>query len=165
MNLAHMRLQYEILNTPIEQLAAENSLPVNMLQEEVAKQNWNAWWPEPDLVLTPEVDGSEILLAQSEVFLDRIKRRLAVYNVAKEVLLSQKYYELENKILDTAIDTLAAASDLRAGDIHALGMLYKNLMSKSVSNTLVDMTFGEDTGGLPTVIIRDLSGRTKQVTT
>lgn len=164
MNLAHMRLQFEILNKSIPQLARENNLPVSMLEEEIADQGWKQWWPEPDLVLCPDVDKDEILQAQSETYLDRAKRRLAVYNVAKEVLLAQKYFDLEDKIIDSALAVLELAADMEASDVQSLGALYKNLMSRSVSNALVGMSFGEDEGGMPTVIVKDLSGRKRQIT-
>ena len=158
MNVQHMRLQYEILNRPLEHLALENNVPLEMLVEEVADHNWKRWWPEPDLIVTPDIDKDELLLAQSEAFLDRAKRRLAVYNTAKEMLLAQKYYELEDKILSAALRILDSADDMDGSSVLALGVLYKNLMSQSVSRAVIDMSFGVDDGGLPTVIVKDLSG-------
>lgn len=162
MNVAHMRLQYEILNRPLKHLALENNVPLEMLRDEAADHGWKQWWPEPDLIVIPDVDKDELLIVQSEAYLERTKRRLAVYNVSKEILLAQKYYELENKILDAALHILDLADTLEPSSIQALGMLYKNLMSRSVSGAVVDMSFGVDDGGLPTVIVKDLSG-TKRV--
>lgn len=158
LNIPHMRMQYEILNRPIAQLALENNLPINMLQKEAEDNGWQQWWPESDVVLCPDVDQEEKLVIQSEAFLDRTKHRLAAYSVAKEVFLAQKYFQLETAILDAAIGFLEVHADLDAGSIHDLGSLYKNLSSTSVTKALTTMTFGEDEGGMPTVIIKDLSG-------
>jgi hypothetical protein len=158
MNIAHMRLQYEILNRPLEHLALENTVPLNMLEDEARDHGWKQWWPEPDLIVDPDVDKDELLINQSEVYLERAKRRLAVYNVTKEMLLAQKYYELENKILDAALELLNATVGMDAISVQALGALYKTLMSRSVSSAVVDMSFGVDDGGLPTVVVKDLSG-------
>lgn len=158
MNLAHMRLQYEILNKPVEQLAAENGIPTDMLQEQVDILGWHQFWPEADMILCPDVDKDELLQAQSEAYIERSKRRLAVYNLAKEIQLAQKYYELETQIVDTAIETLIQATNMEAPSINALGNLYKNMTAKSIASALSTISFGEDEGGLPTVIIKDLSG-------
>ena len=175
MNLAHVRLQHEILNYSIAQLAAFNNIPIHMLQAEADKGSWKQWWPESDLVIGPpsaggsisepeveaDVDGS--FIGQSELFLDRSKRRLAVYNVAKEMLMAQKYFELEAGIVDAALKVLETTEVHEAATVHTLGHLLKNLMSNSVANAMVNMNFGVDDGGLPTVIIRDLSGTKQQI--
>ena len=166
MNLSHIRLQYEILNKTLVQLGQENDIPVSMLEDEATKGGWVQWWPESDLVVIVDEDDddSEKLLTQTEVFLERSKRRLAVYNVCKEFLLSQKYFELEDKILDAAIDILETMPAMKSDSVQSLGALFKNLMSRSVSNSLINMSFGEDEGGLPTVIVKDLSGTRRRVT-
>lgn len=158
MNVAHMRLQYEILNRSLKHLALENSVPLDMLEDEAKDHGWKQWWPEPDLIVDPDVDKDELLIIQSDAYLERAKRRLAVYNVSKEILLAQKYYDLENKILDAALKLLEMTQTMAAPSVQALGMLYKTLMSRSVSSAVVDMSFGVDDGGLPTVVVKDLSG-------
>lgn len=176
MNLAHVRLQHEILNYSIAQLAAFNNIPIHMLQEEATRGDWKQWWPESDLIVSPssaggstsesevEVDVDGSFIGQSEIFLDRSKRRLAVYKVAKEMLMAQKYFELEDGIVDAALKVLSTADVHEAATVHTLGNLFKNLMSNSVANAMVNMNFGVDDGGLPTVIIRDLSGTKQQIT-
>ena len=170
MNLSHIRLQYEILNKTLVQLGQENDIPVSMLEDEATKGGWVQWWPESDLVVIVDDNGddgdedSEKLQTQTEVFLERSKRRLAVYNVCKEFLLSQKYFELEDRILDAAIDILETMPAMKSDSVQSLGALFKNLMSRSVSNSLINMSFGEDEGGLPTVIVKDLSGTRRRVT-
>lgn len=159
-NLTQIRLQYEILNKSFESLAIDNGLPVSILKQEADEHNWKQFWPEPDLLLMPDVDRDERLTAQSEAFIDRSKRRLAAYNVAKEVYLAQKYFELESGILDAALTALQLDAEMRPSDIKELSALYRDLMANSIAGALSSMSFGEDDTGLPTVIIKDLSGTT-----
>jgi len=164
-----MKLQYEILNKSVEHLAAENDIPINMLRTEIERLGWTQWWPESDLILYPDTDKDEQLQAQSETFIERTKRRLAVYNLAKEMYLAQKYLELETQIIDTALKSLIRANEVNinmdAGAITALSNLYKNMTSKSIASALSTISFGEDEGGLPTVIIKDLSGSNRAMRT
>lgn len=159
MNFAQMKLQYEILNKSVEQLATENEVPTEMLRKEITKLGWTQWWPEADLILCPEVEQDAKLQTQSEAFIERSKRRLAVYNLAKEMHMAQKYMELENQIIDTAVETLIRTPTMDATSIASLSNLYKNMTAKSIASALSSISFGEDEGGLPTVIIKDLSGR------
>ena len=164
MNFIQMKLQYEILNKSVEQLAVENGVPSTMLQEEINKLGWKQWWPEADLILYPDTEQDEMLQVQSETFIERSKRRLAVYNLAKEMCMAQKYMELETQIIDTALETLTSVPVMAAVSITALSNLYKNMTAKSIASALSSISFGEDEGGLPTVIIKDLSGTQRQVT-
>jgi hypothetical protein len=164
---ALMRLQYEILNVPIEQLAVEategveNTLLVTKYREKIESFGWKQWWPEADLIVTQEdvdaaADGDDAMAQQAELFLERSKRRLSVYNVAKEIMLTQKYLALESALVDSATK-LITGSTLEAKDVRALSALYKDLTAKSVTSALAAVSFGTDETGLPTVIMRDLS--------
>ncbi len=163
LDMAIARLQYEILNMPLEQILQESmgdSGMIKTFEREIDSAGWQQWWSEADLVLeqTDEQleDGEDALSAQTEIFLERSRKRMAVFQMAKEFMLAQRYAKLEKSLVDTAI-TLSESLKLEAKDIKSLGGLYKDLTSKSIANTLATMQFGIDEGGLPTVILRDLS--------
>ena len=187
-DLGAMRLQYEILNIPVEQLAKDCNMPIEILKPMIDGQNWKQWWPDNDfksfaktkntLTVVPsssstspsigqpddddsELDPNEEMSSEAENFITRSKKRLAVYAVAKEILLAQRMFELERKIIKAANDCLDSSSGIMAKDAKALSDILKNLMSNSVSDALASVSIGQDEGGLPTVIIKDLSGKKK----
>ncbi len=160
-DLPLIRLQYEILNIPQDILEQMVSLPSGGLDKDIADQQWTQYWPDPDMIVeaTDGEDGVEAtLVLQSDRFIDRTKRRLAVFKVAKEMLLAQRYAALELGIVQHATDLLTAQT-LAPGEIKQLSALYKDMSSNSLSADKTALSFGQDEGGLPTVIVRDLSGQ------
>lgn len=168
-DMAQLRLQYEILNIPLSQLAKDNGFEtsLSLFKEQVEELGWTQWWPEADLEIGPnyilDVAAGEtkddVMAMQAEQFIDKSKRRLAVYNVAKEILLAQRYFKLETIIVDKAIEALENTETLDPRSIQTLSTLYKNMTANSISQALQSISFSEDATGMPTVIIRDLSGR------
>ena len=164
-----LKLQYEILNKTVDQLSEETGLPLASLQKEIDYNGWKQWWPEDEEVRLrekqatsaedEEIDASEVLALQSEMYIDRAKRRLAVYTLAKEIYLAQKYMKLESALIDKAHDVLEGIQNIDSRSIKELSALYKDMTAKSPMSALAAFTFGEDEGGVPTVIVRDLSGR------
>lgn len=129
--------------------------------KEAKKGDWKQWWPEADLVLEQSdedvEDGEDAMTQQTELFLERSKKRMSVFQMAKEIMLAQRYATFEKTLIDTAI-VLAEKQGLEAKDVKSLSGMYKDLMNNSVTNALASMTLGTDASGLPTVIMRDLSG-------
>jgi len=152
-----IRLQYEFLNKPIDMLEDEAGLPSGSLQSEANKNGWKQYWPDADMVIMKAEADEDILVVQSERFIDRATRRLAVFKVAKEMLLAQRYAKLEAGLIQSAL--FALDDNLGTKEIKELSSLYKDMSAKSITSQMQALSFGEDEGGLPTVIIRDLTGR------
>jgi len=158
-DLSSLRLQYEILNRSLESLASELNIPLLAIEQEASNNKWVQWFPGGDLVVDPASNLSvEDMEEECEEFVTKSKQRLAIYNIAKELLLAQKYLALEVKIIDEA-NNILDSSELDAKTIKALSSLYVDMTKTSVSNALASMSFGMDDSGLPTVIVKDLSGR------
>jgi len=161
-----MKLQYEIFNTSIEQLAADSRMPVSLIQKAATEGKWKQLWPEQakadvdqDLLDSLSDDErAELLALESDQYIENARKRLRVYTLAKDIFLATKYLELEHKILDTANDMLDNFDGGAAG-IKQLSALYKDLTSGSSMTNLAKMSIGVDEDGMPSVIIRDLTGQ------
>lgn len=166
------RLQYEILNVPLSQLASDANIPVGLLEQEAKASNWKQWWPEEDTVVWLEKQRKialeseeahtanseeEMLSQQSEEYIERTRKRLQVYSLAKEIYLAQKYLKLEAALIKKAHDILEECQTIDPAGIKQLSALYKDMVSKSPMSTLLSVS--ADESGIPNLIIRDLSGR------
>ena len=164
-----MRLQFEILNRSAEDLARELNIPASIIKSTIESEGWKQWWPEgtvheqfasaqaannndPDIAVSEE----EILVAQADQFLDRSRKRLQVYSLAKEIYLAQKYMQVEVALLDKARSVIENSAELDAYSLKQISGLLKDLYTKAGGLTL---SAGTDENGLPTAVIRDLSGR------
>lgn len=163
-NFIGPRLSYEILNIPLSALATNLGLTLSML-EKIAKDNgWSQWFPDPDaqIYLDPdsnigEFDGEDIFTVAADQYLDRNRKRLQVYAMAKNLATAELYADLEINLIDKA---RTAVMDIDVEDIKSLKDLsnvFKDL-SKDLQNAGNAVSFATDQAGLPTVIIRDLSG-------
>ncbi len=161
-----VKLQYEILNVSLETLADNLNLPLAILKTEAECNNWKQWWPsegplESLKALNDEdisEDPAEILELQSEQYLASTRKRLIVYSLAKEIFLAKKYASLESALLDKAKDILGEVKTLEPNAVKIIAGIYKDLTAKSYTTALRSMSLDPDDNGLPTVIIRDLSG-------
>jgi hypothetical protein len=158
-----LRLQYEILNFSVADLAKQTGMPESIIQKEVDSQNWKQWWPTDkhfaEANPEDELEDSEVFALQSEQYIDTAKRRLAVYTLAKEIHLAQKYLALESSLVDKAKDIV---DEIKSSDAEAaakMSRLFKDMTTKNPLASLQSIQFGEDEGGIPTVIVRDLTGR------
>jgi len=162
LDLELMRLQYEILNKSIAQIASDEETSATLLQREATELGWKQFWPDPPQKPYEETDDvDEIMSLESEQYIDRARKRLKVYSLAKEVLMAQRYLALECKIVKTASDILDNFESNGLGSSQAikqLSALFKDMTAGSNLANLASMTLGTDDNGLPTVTIRDLSG-------
>ena len=164
-----MRLQYEILNKTPHELSASTGLPLSIIESTIKDEGWHQWWPEPsiyeqletskslsnsdpDVVITDE----ELFVSQADQYIDRTRKRLQVYSLAKETYLAQKYTQLETSIINSAINALSNLEATDTSGIRAMSALYKEMFSK---NSGAILSAAVDENGLPSVVIRDLSGR------
>lgn len=165
LDLAIARLQYEILNIPLSQIATEatgDSSLVTALKQTAKDNNWIRWWPEPDLIIDEEAetDGEDALQYQSEAFIERSKKRMTVFQLAKDFMLAQRYVKLEKCLVDAAINTVETFADQEIPNEQGLknmSALYKDLVSKSITQSLTSLQISSDDPGMPTVVYRDLS--------
>lgn len=177
-DIAIMRLQYEILNTPLAQISVEANLPPSLVEKEALTQGWKQLWPDEPILLAPPEDllpttltdleqasaRADALSLEIEQYLDKSRKRLKVYTLAKETLLAHRYLALEVSLLSTAKDMLDNALNgepherMTPQALKQLSALYKDLSSESSLSKIAGLSIATDDSGMPTVIIKDLSG-------
>ena len=153
-----MRLQYEILNVSVQSLAESTGLPDGAIEDEIVKKGWQRRWPdadEPPLLIEPGEDSFKL---QSDAYIEKTRKRLHAYSLAKEVLLATRYLELEAGIISKANQCLMHIDpSMGPAAIKALSSLWKDMQKSATQAAAFSIT--QDEGGLPTVIVKDLSGR------
>ena len=159
-DISLLRLQYEILNAPVEQLAQEAGCSPKMIRMEIENGNWKQLLPDLPPVVDPleDPDASECSAFETETnaFIENNRRRLKAYSLAKELMLASRYLALEISIIDKA--TALVDSVQTAAEAKLLAALYKDLTSNSNLANLATLALSKDDNGLPTFIMRDLSG-------
>lgn len=178
MDIALMRMQYEILNVPVNKLAEASGISAAMIQNEIDSAGWKQIWPNEPSLANPDslqnsyrpviTDSSEIdetedhFLSSSADLIERSRRRLQVYSLAKETMLATRYLELENGIISAAIAFLnniqVSKGQATASDLKDLAQVFKAITNGSTLSS-GSIQFGTDDNGLPTVIYKDLSGK------
>jgi hypothetical protein len=160
-DVAILRLQYEILNTPLDQIAAEQNLPVSVLKREAENGNWRVLWPDIPFAPHDPDDPTDQMTLESEQYMDIARKRLKVYSLAKDMLLAHRYLALECSLIEAAQTILDSVdtSNIDAKNIRLLASLYKDMTSGSNLSALASMTLTTDENGIPTVVVRDMSGR------
>lgn len=153
-----LRLQYEVLNVSAEAIAHMTGLPLDIIVDEITCKGWTRLWPdedEPALTISEGEDGFKL---SSDRYIEKSRKRLQAYTLAKEIILSTRYLDLEAGLVSKANECLQHI-DAQTGvsAVKALSSLWKD-MTKDKS-TMASMQMTVDDTGLPTVIIKDLSGR------
>jgi len=161
-----LRLQYEILNKSLAEIALDINIPLKAIEQEAENNDWVQWFPESNKIdfedLTISLENEEEVRQELiEEYINHSKQRLAIYNIAKEILLAHRYFELEIRIVKEANEILNNLDNLDAKTVKTLSSLYVDMTKTSVSNALASLSFQQDENGLPTVIIKDLSGQKK----
>lgn len=154
-----LRLQYEILNVSVESIAKQLGLPPEVVAIEIEREGWKPLWPNDDETPLEVGEGEDAFELAIDKYISRARKRLMAYALAKEMLLAQKYLQLELGIVDTALQTLKSIDSSSVSAIKTLASLYRDMCKNSLSSTSnLSMQTGLDEQGLPTVIIKDLSG-------
>jgi len=160
-----LKLQYEILNFSAEDIQKATGINISIINTEIETQKWKQWWPSDKLFAEANPDDEqgeeEVFALQTDQYIDMAKRRLAVYTLAKEIYLAQKYLALEASLVDKAKTIIDAIKEGDAEGVAKMSRLYKDMTTKNPMAALQSIQFGEDEGGIPTVIVRDLTGRKK----
>jgi hypothetical protein len=156
-----MKLQYEILNVSLEHLAKKYEIPLFLLEKEAKDFGWKQVWPnEPEMLPTDEENTFAIT---SDAYIENARKRLMMFSLAKEILLSQEYLNLEYEILKKASTAIKGVDATAVTALKTLSALYKDMSRNLLSaGSNAAISVGTDEGGLPTVIIRDLSGQQKK---
>ena len=162
-----LRLQYEILNVPIETIASQAAVNVNILKEIASREKWVQKWPDADELPTPpdstdpenlsneDLFNDDPLMTKGDEYIDRTKKRLAAYLAAKDVLLAQRYFETEVAAINRTVRALNY-ENLRPEDIKHLVNSYNILVKNTSLGKALQLATDEE-GGLPTLVLRDLS--------
>jgi len=182
-----IRLRYEILNISLADLATETQVPLPILEIEAKNNEWKQWWPEDQELQfqvrtslkeasTPSIplpillsdqddlttdstddDGFDELSPLEEgaqLFIKDSRVRLQVFNLAKDIHLAHKYASFESALIDQAKGQVASAHT--AVDVRNLVLSLKDLPGKAAA---AGLQISQSDDGMPTVIIKDLSGR------
>ena len=153
-----LKLQYEVLNVSAEAIAHATGLPVDVIEAEIARKGWTRMWPDEDEPALLAAEGEDAFKLQSDAFIEKTRKRLFAYSLAKEILLATRYLELEAGIIAKANECLMYIDPQSgASAVKALSALWKD-MAKSAAAASA-FSIGQDESGMPTVIIKDLSGR------
>lgn len=179
-DLPLLKLRYEVLNVSLAELADEIATPLSILEKEAALKNWTQWWPDslpevlapfstPVLPSDPLIDPSYIsdeedysdqltpLEEGSQTYIKESRIRLQVYTLAKEIYLAHKYATLESDLIDQARNIVEVATTPQ--ELAQLSNVFKNLGSLLTSAAKSSLAIGPNEDGVPTVILRDLTGK------
>lgn len=155
-DVALLRLEYEYLGTPLDTIARNNNISPSDLENEATKFNWRACLiPLPVLSTAPE---PEDIVSYNELYQEAISLRMKMFNLAKDMYLANKYAQVELTLLDNVKSSLAA-SDITAKDLKSLSDIYTSMLKGTSLAQIAQISFTQDENGVPTAIIRDLSGQ------
>ena len=164
-DLGLVKLQYEILNVSIEDLAAALDMSPKFFLEEIKGLGWKRMWEDEDEPHIEIDEDEDRFTIETEAYIEKTRKRLMAYSLAKEIYLSQKYLELESGIINKAASVLSTLDvtdpqNLPVESIRKLATLYKDMTKSQVAaNATSSISLGTDDQGLPTLIVRDLSGK------
>jgi len=158
------RLDYEILNISVEELAASTGLTEQMLEDRIDREGWLQWFPQEDedreFHLDPNselTEGENMFELKASQFTQKGRTRLQVYQIAKQMRLVGMYTQLEMNLIEQANEAILLVNPEDAKSIQALAGVLQNL-TKDISQLNQSLTLGQDSNGLPQLVIRDLSG-------
>jgi hypothetical protein len=169
-----LRLQFEILGTPIDRLATNNGLPVSILQKQAEQEKWTSLWPDES---TPPSDAfAEALRQQSsvpppeesemddlpsspaDILTEQTRKRLELFHLAKEAYLVAKYAALEVTLI-AAIETTLSVPIITTTGLKEVINSYTDLLKNTKAN---NANLSKELSSLPMVVFKDLSGPPKE---
>lgn len=164
-NSTLLKLQYEILNVPVEDLAAQMNVPVSILHAEILKNKWTQLWPDEPVIFADNC--SDPLTTSTPLDIEQrtemARKRLQFYQIMKDTYLSSKYLTLESAIIDSAISYLDTIESQDAKSLHRIASMYKLLCScNTLSENKLSLLNESNT---PLAIIRDLTGQQNNLLT
>ncbi len=157
------RLDFEVLNVSLEEISKTMGLSLEMVKKEAEQKGWKQWFPEEvsEFHLNENDDlhdGDNLFELKANQFTSSGRKRLQVYQVAKQLLLAGSYARLESALIEKANEAINIVDPEDIKDIQALSSVLQSL-TKDLHSLSQSMTLGTDSdSGLPQLIIRDLSG-------
>jgi hypothetical protein len=148
MNLSRARLQYEVLGLSPADIADDMGLAPYMLEDEIKTAGWRTIWPKVDVQDVSDSKRVDLVLEDSN-------NRLKVFNALLAIHLAPKYLELEVSLLDSSIEAMADP-DIPPATLAAVARVYTSLRQHASS---AQMTADDDNLGMPSVTIKNLSGK------
>lgn len=153
-----LRLQYEILNVSADAIARQTGFPLDLIENEIKRSNWTPLWPDDDEPQLTYEEDEDVFTVSTDRYIDKTRKRLVAYSLAKEVLLATRYLELESSLIKKACETTELLDASSPAALKTLSALYRDLAKNGVSAG-TSLQMGTDESGLPTVIVKDLSGQ------
>jgi len=140
MDEAILRLQYEILGHSFEEIASGEEYSADFLKEFAKQHGWKRVF---DPVRPKQGD--------EEDFIEETRKRLEVYEIAKELYLAGKYATVEGRILGRLSSSFAMES-MSPNELRTLTATLNALRGTSKKKT------DQEDDSVPTVILKDFRG-------
>jgi hypothetical protein len=155
-----LKLQYEILNVSVSSISRTTGIPEDLILREIERGKWTPLWPDEDEPKLQVEEDEDLFTVSTNQYIDKTRRRLQAYSLAKEILLATRYLELESSLIKKATESLDTIdpSVTATSALKTLSSLYRDLVKNGLSSG-TSLSLQTDEQGLPTVIIKDLSGR------
>ena len=135
-----LRLQYEILGHSFEEIASGESFSAAFLQGLAKQHGWERVFPP----VRPN-EGDE------ESFIEEARKRLDVYEAAKDLYLSGKFAAAEGRIL-SQLNSSFGSEVISPNELRVITSTLNALKGPSRKKA------GEEDDGVPTVILKDFRG-------
>lgn len=170
MDIHLVRLQYELLNTPLETLAESSGATLASLEFEAKRSGWTQKWPElPSINRAHHSKSSsgqsleQELLSEGVSIDDEIEnlittnqKRLRAFTIAKDLYLAARYAQLENDIILRIVDVVSECTTVES--LKFASSAYKNLIDSTNIQALQKQSNKFEDTGIPVFTIRDMSG-------
>jgi len=165
-NAALIRIQYEILGIPLDTLADEYEVNVDIIRAQADREGWHLWWPNEPILDIPKMDFSnditqieatdaDIVIQQSDEIIKRANKRLEVYAALKDFLMVALITRLESALINKTLEMVENVQ-VDANGMKSLANVYKDLCSKSLVKNLQNLA---QDSGLATVIFQNMAGK------
>ena len=157
------RLNFEILNISVDAIANTMGLETKHVEEQMQEQSWKQWFPATDseFDLDPDSDineGENLFELKANQYTAEGRKRLQVYQIAKQLHLMSLYTRLEVSLIEKANEAIDIVDAANISAISTLSGVLQSL-TRDLNQLSQSMTLGTDSeSGLPQLIIRDLSG-------
>lgn len=126
----NIRLQYELLDQSVEDLAEENNIPVSRIKYAIEQEKWTRT-PIADAVNDwSTIKGLDLL---SDEALGDIQNRIHILNLLKTQALNPRYIALEAALLSKAtelINTIDSSQPTAPAQLKSLAEIFETLVGK-----------------------------------
>lgn len=135
-----LRLQYEILGQSFGEIASGENFSADFLRGMAEQHGWERVFPP----VSPKEGGEE-------VFIEEVRKRLDVYEAAKDLYLSGKFAAAEGNVLGQ-LNRSFESEILSPNELRVITSTLNALKGHSRKKA------GDEDDGVPTVILKDFRG-------